>query len=114
MRRMGSWLVEKHRRKLYTIGFYAYRGRMANNSRTVYEVVRGKQGSLESILYQARKKYLFVDFSKQKRRAGAEWMFTAIPMLNLGTNEEVLIPRNQYDGIVFIDTVNPPRYGVGR
>ena len=112
MRRMGSWLMEKHREKLYTIGFYAYRGRMANNSRTVYEVVRGKEGGLESILYQTRKKYIFVDFSKQKRSSGTEWMFTAIPTLNLGTNEEVLVPRDQYDGVVFIDTVNPPRYGV--
>jgi erythromycin esterase len=111
MRRMGSWLAEKHRKTLYTVGFYAYRGRMANNSRTVYEVVRGKQGSLESILYQARKKYCFMDFSKQKRGVGTEWMFTAIPTLNLGTNEEVLTLRDQYDGIVFIDTVTPPSYG---
>jgi erythromycin esterase len=112
MRRMGSWLVEKHRKTLYTLGFYAYRGRMANNSRTAYEVVRGKQGSLESILYQARKKYCFMDFSKQKRGAGTEWMFTAIATLNLGMNEEVLTLRDQYDGVVFIDTVNPPNYQI--
>jgi erythromycin esterase len=112
MRMMGSWLVGRHRKELYTIGFYVYRGRMANNSRTVYDVERAKAGSLESILYQARKKFIFLDLAKQKRRSGNEWVFTAIPTFNLGKDEEVMIPKDQYDGIVFIDTVNPPRYGV--
>lgn len=110
VRRMGSWLVKKHRKELYTVGLYMYRGRIANNSRRVYEVARAKPGSLESILYHARKKFSFLDLSQQKQYPGTEWMFKPIATLDWGKNEETLVLREQYDGILFIDTVNSPDY----
>lgn len=110
IRRMGSWLVKEHRRELYTIGLYMYRGRVASNSRRVYEVARARGGSLESILYQARKKFLFLDLSRQKRSAATAWIFEPRLTLDWGRDEERLTLRDQYDAIVFIDTVNPPNY----
>ena len=52
----------------------------------------------------------FVDLSKAKREKGSEWMWRSISGLAWGLNPELFVPRDEYDGIVFIDTVHVPVY----
>lgn len=109
---MGSWIVARHRPELYTVGVYMYRGTAATNGRQVYSVSipAHERGSLESVLYRARKKYLFVDMLGQQRSPGNSWMFQPIPSHEWGTELQVMVPRDQYDGILFVDTTSPPTY----
>ena len=109
-RTMGTWVAERHRRELYTIGLFMYRGSAALNNRRPYPIAQSRSGSLESILHQAPWRYSFVDFSQAKRERGSDWMWKPISALSWGTQPEVLVPRNEYDGVLFIDTVHLPNY----
>lgn len=107
---MGGWLAERRGEEVYTIGLYMYRGHAARDFDTVYEIARIPAGSLESILSRADAPWHFLDLSGAQLEPGTSWMFTpSIAMLD-GSSTETLVARDQYDGIVFIDSVSPARY----
>jgi erythromycin esterase len=110
VRSMGTWVAERHRPDLYTIGLFMYRGSAAMNNRVPYPIVQARSGRFESILHRAPWRYSFVDFSQARRERGSEWIFTPITGLSWGTNPERFIPRDEYDGVLFIDTVHVPNY----
>ena len=109
---MGAHVARRRRAELYSIGLFMYRGRAANNGRDVYSISRPAQEreSMEAILYHARRQYLFLDFTLQSRNEGSRWLFEPIGAFDWGTNLERMILRDQYDGILYIHTVNPPIY----
>ncbi|HEU4562145.1 MAG TPA: erythromycin esterase family protein [Longimicrobium sp.] len=109
-RTMGSWVAERHRAELYTIGMFMYRGSTATNSGLPRAVTRATPGSLESILHGAPWRYAFVDLSRAQPGPGAEWMVRRIAGKWWGTTPEPIVPRRDYDGILFIDTTWPPEY----
>ena len=110
LKTMGTYISENYRDDLYTIGLYMYRGKAAMNNRDIYSIEPALPGSLESIFYQARKKYCFVDMANEQRHDGNSWMFESIYSKSWGTIDLQMILKDQYDGILFIDTVNPPQY----
>jgi erythromycin esterase len=61
-------------------------------------------------LHRAPWRYSFVDFSNAKRERGSEWIWTAVNALEWGRGLDRLVPRNEYDGVLFIDTAHPPHY----
>lgn len=109
-RTMGTWVAERHRRELYTIGLFMYRGSAALNNRRPYPIAQSRSGSLESILHRAPWRYSFVDFSQAKRERGSDWIWKPISGLSWGTVSEQFVPRDEYDGMLFIDTVHIPNY----
>jgi erythromycin esterase len=109
-RTMGSWVAEGHRDELYTIGLYMYRGHATLNDRSLYEITPVVAGSLESILHRPLKKYLFVDLAGQSRNDGTAWMFEPITAKSWGKTPKTMTLRDQYDGILFVDTTTPPEY----
>jgi len=112
---MGGWLNERYSDAVYTIGFYGYRGQIASNDRHAVDLPPVNRGSLESILYQAGRKYVFVELLHQTPQDGNAWMFTPIQAGELtGEYEPITLTlRDQYDALVFIDTVHPPEYLYG-
>jgi erythromycin esterase len=109
-RTMGTWVAERRSPELYTIGLFMYRGSAAQNDRRPYPIAQARSGSLESIMHRAPWRYSFVDFSRATRQRGSEWMWTPINAFSWGTTPERLILRNEYDGVLFIDTVHLPVY----
>ncbi len=109
-RTMGHWLEERFRPILYTIGLYMYRGKAAWNTREIYNVTGTKDDSLEAIGYHSRLKYFFVDMLMQQESSGNSWMRMPIENKGWGTSPMQSVLKDQYDGILFIDTVNPPQY----
>lgn len=107
---MGAWVVKEFRPVLYTLGLYMYQGKAAMNDRSIYTISPPNQDSLEAICYRARCKYLFVDMLFQEECEGNSWMFTSIEAKSWGKYPHVMVLRDQYDGILFIHTVNPPDY----
>ena len=110
---MGKWIVDSHRPELYTVGLYMCRGKAAWNNREIYEITPVMKGSIESVLYRTRRKYCFVDMLGRERNDGNSWMFELVSGKDWGRTDWPLVPRNQYDAILFIDTVSPPRYFEG-
>ena len=82
----------------------------AMNGGQQYAVGRMVTGSLESMLHTLPWRYAFVDLSRATESAETAWMFRTIPTMSWGTQLDPLVPRNEYDGILFIDTSHPPAY----
>lgn len=112
-RTMGAFVSERHGVEVYTIGLFMYRGIVAANDRRPYAVAFSRTGTLESILHRAPWRYSFVDFSTARREPGSEWMWQPLKGLASGVVPQEFIPRDEYDGILFVDTVHPPRYIYG-
>lgn len=110
VRTMGSWVVEDWRSELYTVGLYARRGRMASNSRNVYNVLPPETGSLESILGHVGEPHLWVDLARTGEGEGGSWVHLPVVARSWGTNDVTLVPGDQYDAILFIDRVSAPDY----
>jgi erythromycin esterase len=110
VRTMGTWTAEEFRPVLYTIGLYMYQGSAAWGDGDVYTISPPNANSLEAICYRARCKFLLVDMLSQVESEGNSWMFTTIEAKSWGNNPLYMVLRDQYDGILFIHTVNPPDY----
>ncbi len=109
-RTLGWWLAQSYGTVSYNIGLYMYRGEAASNFGSTYDIAPASPGSLESIFYKARLKHLFVDMLGQEQNAGNAWMFSNIPVKSWGQYDINLVPRDQNDGILFIDTVQAPLF----
>ncbi|HEU0016323.1 MAG TPA: erythromycin esterase family protein [Longimicrobium sp.] len=108
---MGGWVSQRRRAELYTVGLYMYTGQAANNAREVYDVDdRHRSGSLESLLYRARRKYLFLDFSQAPAAPGTSWMTQPRIGKEWGVVPKTIVPRTFYDGVLFVHTTNAPDY----
>jgi len=109
-RSMGTWVADRHRKEVYTIGLFMYRGSAATNDRRPYSILQSRSGSLESILHRAPWRYSFVDFSQATKTRGSEWMWNRLTGLSWGRTVELFVPRDEYDGVLFIDKVHVPTY----
>ena len=107
---MGHWIAERHRPELYTVGLFMYRGHAANNARTVYSVNAPRPHSLEALFHTLHKRWTFADLRGAPRSAGTEWMYGPYLGKDWGVVYYRFVPRDQYDGILFIDTVTSPVY----
>ena len=107
---MGQYVREAFRHELYTIGLYMDRGTGAQNNRTVYPINPGPVDSMEWVMANGGSPSLFMDFLHQSRGDGNSWMFQSTLQREWGVNSFRMIPRDQYDGVLFIDTVQSPSY----
>jgi len=108
---MGYWLNQTYPLELYSIGSLAYRGHI--NYGETQDIKITKDECIEAILYRARKKYFFIDFSRQIEVNGNSWIFQPITQTYIrrtGPYDIRYIPKDQYDAILFIDTVSEPEY----
>jgi len=112
IKNMGTWLYEKYKNEMYTIGLYMLKGKTKTEwDWSVIDVpLPVSSNSLEAILYQPRKKYLFVDLLHHNDNIGTHWMYQTISAKSSGFANESMVIRNVYDGIVFIDSSSVPVY----
>jgi erythromycin esterase len=106
---MGHFVKQRRGGELYTIGLFMYRGQGAHNTREIYDVARAVSGSLESLGYRVRKEQFFLDLAGA-RGPGSDWARGTVVLKDWGIWDMRQVPAEQYDGILFVDTVNPPDY----
>jgi erythromycin esterase len=108
---LGHMLPPKIKQQSYVIGLYMNRGVSALNDRKPQKVqYPHPNGTVESILSKAGYPNLFVNLSWTKKQEETSWMYTKRGILDWGGWQEQLIPKEQYDGILFINQVNMPLY----
>ncbi len=108
---MGNWLYQTYAKEMYAIGSLAYRGHI--NYGKVQDIIITKDECIEAILYHARKKHFFIDLSQQTEVKGNSWIFQQVTQSYIHRNDPCdiqYIPKDQYDAILFIDTVSEPEY----
>ncbi len=112
---MGGWLAERFRDQLYTIGLYPNRGTVPG-ARSLFTIDPAEPGTMERLLSDAGASPLFVDLLNQPRTESTRWMYE--PMLSRDATISgpqamlpvLIVPRDQYDGLLFIDRVSAPRF----
>lgn len=114
---MGEILNKELKDKEYVLGFYANRGRACSIvTQKNFDINPMPKGSLENIMAKSGYKYSFVDLSGQKaENESNSWMFNPMFAGEDGMTGEVivpmsslLVPKDQYDGILLIDKVKEP------
>lgn len=107
---MGEMLPVELQRQHYAIGLYTYQGSsLKNNNETEAVQLPHPAGSLEDILKASGHPASFVDLENQSLKQGTSWMYTPRVAKSWGVLDEVMIVRDQYDGLVFIDTIHPSK-----
>jgi erythromycin esterase len=86
------------------------RGTAAQNDRSIYAIPQAPATIMEGVLAAVGPANLFVDFLHQTGQPGTEWFFDRIVTREWGVNNVPMVPREQYDGVLFIDAVTPPKY----
>ena len=114
-RTMGSWVKERLGDQLYTIGFYVYEGTAVDNSRTVYEIERPREGSLEATLHRLAQEYepghgVFIDLSRVPSRGPLAGLSESMSARHHGTTPLTLVPDEQYDGVILLPSASPPEF----
>ncbi|MEM6640040.1 MAG: erythromycin esterase family protein [Pseudomonadota bacterium] len=109
-RNMGSLVHAALADRMYTIGFYMYRGEHAFNDRRVVPVSAPQNFSLEAIFHSRRLAWLFLDLENAQRTPGHEWIDAATPTWAWGQWETTLRLSEEYDGLVILDSVQSPVY----
>lgn len=107
---MGEMFSDEIRKYSYVLGLYPASGQTADNTGAIHDVLPPEPGSVESILSSSGAPYTFMDFRYRSRESGNSWMFEPRFAYSWGMIPESLIVREQYDGILLIDDVNPPHY----
>lgn len=96
--------------RMYTVGFYMYRGEHAFNDRRVAAVAPPANFSLEAIFHTRRLAWLFLDLENARRTAGHEWIDAVTPTFEWGQTPNALRLTDEYDGLFIIDTATAPVY----
>ena len=111
---MGHWLSRWFSEEIYTIGLFMYKGNVCSTNRQVYSVGTYENNSLELILAETNKEYMFIDLQNLTETDGNSWAFeyiTSTEWEDLAQREdESLIHKDHYNGIIFIRNVTPPAY----
>jgi erythromycin esterase len=107
---MGQDIALRHRSELYTMGLYMYQGNAAWNTRGVYSILPVSDTFLEGILHQSGEPYFFLDLLHQTGSGTPAWVTGEIWARTWGYYNRRIVPRNQYDAILFIDQVTVPNY----
>ena len=110
VRTMGSWVADRRRSEVYTIGLYMHHGHAATNSHQPYAIEAPWPGDVESILAHAPGNVVFLDISRAVPEAANEWLFRPMHIRSWGTESLVLTPAEQYDALVLVRSVQPPEY----
>jgi len=107
-RAAGTWLRERYGSRLFTMGIYASAGRMTRNDRREIEVSPVRPGSLEARPFPGGAVgTLFLAPTDGSR--DPLWTRT-ITAKYWGAADVPMILSEQYNGVLLLRTVTPPRY----
>ncbi|WP_186786163.1 erythromycin esterase family protein [Paenibacillus agilis] len=105
---MNEMLPAQLQRQHYAIGLYAYQGSSLKNNDKVEEIkLPHSKGSLEDLLKASGYPILFVNLEGHTLSPDTEWMYSPRVAKAWGVLDEVMIIRDQYDGILFFDKIRP-------
>jgi erythromycin esterase len=108
---MGSYIFQKYGGAVYTFGVYMYQGSADFNNRTTYTIPAAPDNSTEGLLHTVGDPYVFLDISNVTNSiSGTAWLFQDYAIRDWGIYDSSMILKNEYDGLLQIETVNPPMY----
>ncbi|GKX28317.1 putative hydrolase YbfO [Vallitalea longa] len=114
---MGEILSQKFPRQVYVMGLYMQGGKALHPiTNEIIDIPPVPTGSLEEIISRRGYETTFVDLSKNRsKNKFNKWMFTnqyasddgLTYEIEIRSNVQQLVPKDQYDGIILFDNVSP-------
>ncbi|WP_234414442.1 erythromycin esterase family protein [Paenibacillus sp. CAA11] len=106
---MGEMLPLSLKKAGYVIGLYAYQGSSNKSNGEAEKIILPHEaGSVEDIFGPDQQGAVrFFDMKNAVWSKPDAWMFTPRIAKAWGVLDEIMIPREQYDGILFFDTIHP-------
>jgi erythromycin esterase len=106
----GTLMEAKYGSSLYSLGLFMYQGYATYVDRTLYEIQPAPAGTLESVVHSAGQPFAFLDLAGAAQGDGTSWMFQPFGARDWGVTLLTYVPKDQFDGVLVIDTVHPPAY----
>jgi erythromycin esterase len=100
---------ERYGQQVYTIGQYEVTGEVADNSRKSYAIGLPAEGSLEQRLNTGMA-LAFVDLRTTAQQRDGNWLAQPVRARYNGQHPELIVPIDQFDGLLMIAKVSAPHY----
>ncbi|MGU3372052.1 erythromycin esterase family protein [Bacillus mycoides] len=108
---MMDYLPQRIKDQMYTIGVFAYSGSSWDdvNEKVIPVHNEHEEQSVEKIISTVGSPHVFVNLRGESNRSETSWMFTPTAASYWGDkeNEEIMIPTEQYDGILWLEKTSP-------
>lgn len=111
IRSTGDYLREWYGDAVFSIGLFMGRGSIADNRRQVRPVGEMDSTGVEALLARGADPASFVVL-RGANGAVAEWAATERPYLRMGTTPSTLTPGQEFDALIYVDSVGPPDYDI--
>lgn len=95
--------------QMYSMGLYTYSGSSlgSDNDGPFHVNEKHAANSIEEIVKSAQHPQVFVNLKGEENRPETSWMYMPIIGLHWGQKEEIMIPNQQYDGILWLEHITP-------
>ncbi|MED2186307.1 erythromycin esterase family protein [Bacillus wiedmannii] len=108
---MMDYLPQRIKNQMYTIGVFAYSGSSWNSNNKDIIIVHNEheEQSVEKIISTVGSPNVFVNLKGESKRPETSWMFTPTASSYWGDKEreEIMVPTEQYDGILWLEKTTP-------
>nr|WP_206774726.1 erythromycin esterase family protein [Bacillus cereus group sp. N8] len=108
---MMDYLPQRIKDQMYTIGVFAYSGSSWDdvNEDVIPVHNEHEEQSVEKIISTVGSPHVFVNLRGESNRPETSWMFTPTAASYWGKKEreEIMIPTEQYDGILWLEKTSP-------
>lgn len=108
---MMEYLPQRIKDQMYTIGVFAYSGSSWDDGNEDIIPVHNEheEQSVEKIISTVGSPHVFVNQKEESNRPKSSWMFTptAANYWGIKDKEEMMIPTEQYDGILRLEKTTP-------
>jgi len=106
----GQLIAERHGADVYMISLLMYQGPTVLSDRSPWTVAPAADWSIEGLLHAAGAPVAFLDIAGAPPAPERAWMDEEFVFRDFGINDLHGVPREQMDGVLFFDAVNPPSF----
>jgi erythromycin esterase len=111
-RSTGGYLREQYGDAVYSIGFFMGHGTIADNGRKLQTVAVPDSGGIERFLGEIGAPASYVILRGNRGASVRAWASTSKSYLRMGIRPMTMVPADEFDALVYIDSVGPPEYKI--
>jgi erythromycin esterase-like protein len=106
----GQYIAERHGTDVYMISLLMYQGTTVDAARNPLTVYPAAEWSVEGLFHAAGASVAFLDIAGAAPAPERAWMDQEFVFREWGIDDLHGVPREQMDGVLFFDAVNPPTF----
>ena len=109
-RNAGQIITERYGAQNYVVSLLMNRGRAADGLRKIYSVSSAPAWSIEGLLHARGADVAFLDLAGAQPAPERAWMDQEFVFRDFGLDDILAVPRQQMDGVLFFESVDPPTF----